>query len=279
MTIAIAAARSATLVAAKEHNNPFAAWDNLAEGQTFGGTATLTDGDAANAFAGTTYDYWLPDVTATTAQLRVTFGSALTMSCAAIVAHNVGTLGASAAVQRSTNGGANWSDAGAGTITPADDSPMVWRMIESGNDAADWRFNFTGLTIGDPLYVGVAFLGPDMVFPDRFHQGFAPVIQPTEVNLQSNVSVGGNLLGSSVIARGSRMAAPLRWVPPAFVRGTMKGFIPHFNEGRGFVFGWRPSDWPQDVHYCWRDGEPLIPAHSEVRDYMAFTLSMRVFEA
>lgn len=278
MTIAIAAARSAALVAARQENNPFAAWNNLAVGKTYGGTATLADGAAANAFSGTTNDFWLPNVAATTAQLQVTFPSALTISCAAIVAHNLSTLGGSCAVQRSTNAGVNWSDAGAGTLTPADNSPMVWRMVETGNNAADWRFNFTGLTVAAPLYVGVAFLGQDMVFPDRFFQGFAPVIAPTEINLQSNVSVGGNLMSSSVIGRGSRLSAPFRHVDPAFVRGAMKGFIPHFNEGRGFVFGWRPAALPQDVHYCWRDGDPLVPSYSDVRDFMTFSLSMRVYE-
>ena len=278
MTIAIAAARSAALVASKETNNPFAAWNNLGALATLGGTTTLADGAALNAFTGTTFDYWKPNVTATTAQLQVTFGAARTLSCVALAGHNLHLLGASVAVQRSTNAGVNWSDAGAGAVTPADGSPIVFRMITSGNDAADWRLNITGLAVSAPLYIAVAFFGDDMVFPARFYDGFAPPISPMDVQLVSNVTQGNNLVGTSVVIKGSMMQASFSHILPAFVRGALLPFIPYFNAGKPFFFAWRPAAYPQDVVYAWRSGDVIAPQNNGGLDFMSFDIKARVFE-
>jgi hypothetical protein len=280
MSIAVAAARAAQLAAAVEGKNPFVAFDNLAALATLGGTAVKADGARANAVTGTTYDYWKPDVAATTAQFQVTFPTARTLSFVGTAAHNLGTLGATVSVQRSINGGANWSDAGAGAIVASDNKPLAFRMATSGNDAANWRINISGLTVGADVFAGVLFFGSELVMPSRFYAGFAPAIVPTEVQLQSNVSVGGNLVGSQVIGQGSSLAAQLRHLNPAFIRGaSFTSFMRHFNAGKGFFFGWRPTEYPDDLHYCWRDGGTLRPANMGIRDLMEFELSMRAYEA
>ena len=182
MSIVNAPNRVTELTAAGYLENPFVAWNNSAALSTtiLGGTSTLTDGAAANAVSGTTYDYWLPDVTGTTARFEVKFPAALGINCAAIAAHNLADLGGSIALRRSTDGGASYSATGlGGTITPTDNGPIVFRVASTGIDAAAWQFNFTGLTAGDPLFVGVAFFGTDMIFPRRFYKDFAPVLSPT----------------------------------------------------------------------------------------------------
>lgn len=278
--IATASARATALASAGQTENPFAAWNNQAATATLSsGDGVLTDGALANAVSGTTYDYWLPNVAGTATTFQVTFPTARTISFVGIAAHNLFTLGASVLVQRSTAGsGGPWSDAGAGTITPTDNSPIGFRMVTSGNDAADWRIRVTGLTASAPLYVGVAFFGNDMVFPRRFYKDFAPNIKPTEVQLQSNVSVGGNLLGNSIVAQGSTLSAQIRNLDPSFVRGEMLEFIPHFNAGKGFFFAWRPNTYGQDLAYAWRDGATLRPVNSGPRNYMSIEMPMRVYE-
>lgn len=278
--IATASARATALASAGQTENPFAAWNNQAATATLSsGDPVLTDGALANAVSGTTYDYWLPSVTGSTVSFFVTFPAARTISFVGIAAHNLATLGANVRVQRSTTGtGGPWTDAGAGLVTPTDNSPIGFRMVTSGNDAADWRILFSGLTASAPLYVGVVFFGNDMVFPSRFYKDFAPNIRPTEVQLQSNVSVGGNLLGNSIIAQGSTINAQIRHLTPAFVRGDMLEFIPHFNAGKGFFFAWRPNTYAQDMAYAWREGATLRPVNSGPRDYMAIEMGMRAYE-
>ena len=122
--IKIASAR--TIALGTTTDNPFIAWDNLAATATLGGTATLTDGAASNAVDGNTYDYWLPNVTGATCSFRVTFGAARTISFVGIAAHNLATLGLSAQVQRSIDGGATWLAAGAGSAEFAGRVAKQW---------------------------------------------------------------------------------------------------------------------------------------------------------
>jgi hypothetical protein len=255
-------------------NNPFVAWSNLGAAATLGGTGVLTGGDRANAVTGSTYDKWRPNVTTAEASLSFDFGGATNISFAAVASHNAHTFGAACVLQYSSNG-SSWTDAG--SITPADASVMAWRT-STAQTARYWRFNFTGLTSGDALSVGVAFMGNDLVIPRRFYQGFSPVLSPTEVELQSNVSVGGHLLGSSVVERGSTLTASLANIPADFIRGAdWLAYQTAANEGKGFFFGWRPFKYAQDVHYCWRDGPVIRPTNSGPRDLMGFDIQARVF--
>lgn len=278
MTIAISAARTSAL--GTEINNPFFAHLNLAASlsATMGGTATVTGGAASNALNGNTFSYWLPDVTSTEAALSAQFSSARTISFVGIAAHNLADYGATVAVQRSSDG-SSWTDAGAGTVTPTDNSPICFRMVTSGQSYAYWRIRITGLTSGDDIAIGVALFGDDLVLPRRVYQGFSPILTPTEVEFQSNVSVGGNYLGSSVIKRGSRVQISLQNLDPTFVRGTgWLAFQRAFNDGSPAFFAWRPAKYPQDIHYIWRDGEVVRPENSGPRDLMSLSLQARVYE-
>ena len=256
-------------------NNPFVAWKNLGAAATLGGTTVLTGGERANAVSGSTYDKWRPDVSTTEAILSFDFGTATSISFAALAAHNVYSHAATVAVERSSDG-ATWVDGGAGSITPTDNNVMAWRMV--AQSYRYWRFKFTGLTASDALSVGVAFLGNDLVIPRRFYQGFSPVITPTEVQLQSNVSVGNELLGSSVIGSGSTLSAQIGNIEPSFIRGAdWIAFQRAFGTGAGFFFGWRPAKYPQDVYYCARSGGVIRPDNSGPRDLMSVAIEARVY--
>ena len=272
-----ATARAADLAANGEQNNPFVAFENAGASATLGGTATLTDGAAANAFTGTTYDYWLPNVTGTSVELKMTFSTAATYSFAAIAAHNLSDYGATISVQNKASG--FFADAGAGTVTPTTNDPIAWRMPASGNDDEEWRFLISGLTASDPIYIGVAFLGNDLVMQRRFYQGYAPVLQPTEVTTQSNVSEGGNYVGSSVVRRGSTLQARFNHLSPSFVRGTdFQAFQTAFNTTQPFFFGWRPQKYPEDLHYCWRSGNAIRPENTGPKDFMGCQFSARAYD-
>ena len=280
--IIYSAARVTALTSAGQLDNPFVAFDNQAAlaSAILAGTATLTDGGRSNAVSGTTYDYWLPNVTGTTAQFSVKLVAPITISCVGMVAHNLFTLGGTVILQHSTDGGSTWTGNNLGsTITPTDNGPIVWRVATTGLDAADWRLSFAGLAVSAPLFVGVMFFGSDLIFPRRFYRDFAPALTPTEVQLQSNVSVGGNLLGSSIVAQGSTMSASFRNITDTFARGSLLPFIPHFNAGKGFLFGWRPTTYPQDAHYCWREGATIRPVNSGPQAFMSLEMQMRAYES
>lgn len=275
MAIETTDARDIELANYGYQNNPFVAWDNLGASATLGGTSVLTGGDRANAVTGSTYDKWRPDVTTTSANLSFDFGSAISVPFAAIAAHNAFDHGATVALQRSTDNAA-WTTVVSNT--PTDNKPLAFRLATSDGSYRYWRFLFSGLTAGDLLSVGIAFMGEELVIPRRFYQGFAPVLTPTEVQLQSNVSVGAHLLGSSVISRGSTIAADISNIVPTFIRSAeWLDFQTSFGEGRGFFFAWRPMKYTGDIHYCAREGAVIRPENSGPRDLMNIKFSARVY--
>lgn len=275
MTLAVAAARAAELLAAGEQNNPFVSSENLGLAATLGGTAVLTDGARINAVVGTTWDFWLPDVSGTEAVLEMQLASAVTCGFAGVVAHNIGTLGGTARWERSTDGGGIWTDAGAGTITPANDRPMGWRMVQSGNDADRWRLRVTGLTAGDPLAVGVAHLGQELVFPTRVYQGIRPPVDPARIDGDVNVSVGGHLLGSDATVTGGSFGFELEHLPDSFIRGaSFRAFLRRWNLLKPAFVHWRPTKYPEDLIYAWRSGSPIEPDNAGPKAYMSIKLDM-----
>lgn len=268
-------ARAAALVAAGQQNNPFVAWENLAATATLSGTSVLADGARANAVAGTTYDRWRPDIGGTVADFIVDFGASTAITCAGIDAHNLSTFGGSVRVASSPDNVTytNLVD----LQTPTDNRAIFFRFESASTRYV--RIRFSGLTAGDLLSAGVIFVGNEDILT-RFYQGYAPVIVPTEVQLQSNVSVGGNLVGSSTVTQGSTLTAEFTNVDVSAIRAArFMDFMRHFNSGKGAFFGWRPSTFPQDIHYIWRGGPTIRPQSAGVRDLMNFTLDAQVYEA
>ena len=254
-------------------NNPFLAWDNFASGATFSGTATEPGGAGSNTVSGATNDFWLPTVSGSnTATLNLDLGAARAATFFAVAAHNLAEYGATLKLQYSTDG-ATFLDAAVAPV--ADDKPVVFRFVET--EARYWRVLVSAITAADPIAVGVVFLGAEMIIPARVYQEYTPIIVPNIVTLNSNVSEGGHLMGTSVTTAGATVDLPMRYLRPAFIRGDFLPFMQHFNGGGGLFYAWRPAKYPEDVHYAWRNGAVVQPGHSGIRDLMDFTLAMRVY--
>lgn len=280
MTIVIGPTKAAALATAGTSNNPIIAWKNIASES---GTASTTGGTeveaAALALTGTTYDAWVATPTGSAVELAINFSSAQSISFAGIAAHNIGTLGASVRIQYSTNGGGTWSDSGAGVVNPTDDQAIGFYF--DAVSAADWRVRIENYSASDDVEIAVAFFGNPLTVEQRIYQGYRPPITPTNVALQSNVSEGGNLLGSAIVRKGSSAQASFTHLTPAFIRDTSangwKAFQSHFNAGKGFMWAWRPSKYG-DLHWAWRDGDPIAPANSGPQDYMSADISFRMYD-
>jgi len=278
MTIIISAARASTLATAGTSNNPFALWDNLGASGTWSTNVGAEVNSAAYAGTGTTYDQWsaTPNVSGFSG-LAVDLGSVESVGMIAIAAHNAGTLGAELTVYHSPTGLAGSWVSAADAVTPADNQAICWYFADTS--ARYWRVLFEqspGATA--EAVCGVVFIGQPLTMPQSIYQGYRPPLTPTEVALQSNVSEGGHLLGSSAVKKASTTQAEIRHIAASTIRGTAwKGFQTHFNEGGGFFWAWRPTKYG-DVHYAWRNGAPIAPDNSGPKDYMSARLEMRLYD-
>lgn len=284
MSLVITAARAAALAASKTSDNPILAWDNLAAkaASVTSNRPVLSNGSLANALSGTTFDFWRPQDSAsvTSPTFLVDMGSGVTISPDFIgfVGHNLATIGITGIDVHSSPDGAAWTLVGSVAVAGMGGVSDGYYMA-APTPRRYWRLTFNGLPALALMRVAGIFIGNVFTSPVRFYQDFAPVLTPTEVELQSNVSAGGNILGSSVVKRGSRLAVALNHITPAILRSAAWLALQQaFNEGAPMFFAWRPTTFDTDLHYIWRDGGVIRPGSAGVRDLMMVQFDARVFE-
>lgn len=275
MTIITTSARATALAAAGETNNPFLTGAPLTGTYTTGvGTEVQT---ADNAYSGYTFDQWTatPSVS-DVATWQVDFGSAQSPSFIAIAAHNASTVGAQLLIQSSTDG-STWTTVTGTTTTPTDNQAIGWRLAGT-TSARYWRIRCELLT--DDISIGVIWIGDEVIIPQRIYQGYTPPITPTQVDLNTNVSEGGQYLGAAYTERGSTWQADLSHIEPTFLRGaTWKALQTRWNRGNPAFWGWRPTKYG-DLFYSWRSqGMSVIqPTNSGPKDLMGFTVQGRAYD-
>jgi len=232
---------------------------------------------AAYAGTGTTFDQWSATVHASgDAAIDVDLGSAQDVSFVAIAAHNAADIGATMITSYSATGlPLSWTAPAAAT-TPTDNQAIGWYFTTV--NARYWRVYFNTATAAQVATAGVVFVGNPLTVEQRIYQGYKPPITPTEVALQSNVSEGGHLLGSSMVKKASTASASFTHILPTTFRGaSWKAFQNHFNAGGGFFWAWRPTKYG-DFYYAWRSGGALAPENMGIKDYMSATLEMRLYD-
>jgi len=277
MTIVINPTTASALSTAGTSNNPIILWDNLGAGGTWSTDLGTEINSAAYAGTGTTFDQWKATVHASgDAAIEVDLGSAQDVSFVAIAAHNAADIAATMTTSYSATGLAgSWTSPAAATI-PTDNQAIGWYF--PAVNARYWRVYFNTATAGQEAIAGVVFVGNPLTVEQRIYQGYKPPITPTEVALQSNVSEGGHLLGSSMVKKASTASASFTHILPTTFRGaSWKAFQNHFNAGGGFFWAWRPTKYG-DFYYAWRSGSALAPENMGIKDYMSATLEMRLYD-
>lgn len=276
MTISFDPVVTAALTASDTLNNPIVSYDNAANDGTLS-TGVGTEVESASlAGTGTTHDAWIATASpGGVATLELNLAAGQSLSFVAITAHNIGTIGATVAVQYSTDSGANWIAVGAGSVAPTDNRAIAWYF--SAQTAADWRIRVSDAGSNN-VEIAVALFSNPITIEQRIYQGYAPPTTPNFVDLQSNVSEGNNLLGSAVIRRGSRARASFTHITPAFLRSSVwLDFQRHFNSGGGSFWAWRPTSY-DDVFYAWRDSDVIAPQNSGPAAFQSFEMGMRFYD-
>jgi len=267
MTITTTISRASALVSAGTVNNPFVT------GAIDTGTASTTVGTqvlaAANAVSGSTYDPWVVTPATGAATWQYVFDAAQVVSFIGIAAHNVTSA---VTVAYSTNSGGAWTDVG--TITPTDDTAMGFRFDPVSADY--WRVSIAGAS-GDQS-IGVIWIGSEIIIPQRIYQGYTPILTPTIVDLNTNVTEGAQLVSTAYIERGSNIAAQFDHIPDAFIRSaTWLAFQRRWNRGEGAFWAWRPGKYG-DLHYVWRGAGSIVqPTNSGPRALMSFGMQGRAY--
>lgn len=283
MTLTISSTQASAIAADGETNNPLVTWiDSVNRSGTTlaSGTGVLTDGALANAANWSTADFWRPDITSTSTTYRITRSADFTVNFMGVAAHNLANFGASARPQYSTDGGSTWlacDGIAATAITSNENIGFYFSNIE----AADFRLSFSGLTAGDAVRVGVVYIGRALQFPRRMFAGVPPPLEPTIIDIQSNVTEGANFVATNYQSRGITMPLNIRLMDQDYIRGTGSAFPDFrrwFNQGKPFFMAWRPTAYPDDLIYGWREGDPLVPVNMGVKGYAEASSLIRAYD-
>lgn len=216
----------------------------LAEG-TLAWSSETADGFASNALGPQTYDFWTP--ASVPATLSVTLGAPVACDTAAIIAHTLGSAGATVEVQHYTGG--TWVTAQ--SVTPDDDADIV--MIFGAVEADQWRIRVTNAVAA----IGVAMIGPRLLIPGGTQADYVPLNLALDVELSPSVTIRGQFVGVYTKQVGAGTPIALAAQEREWVQAEAAPFIRHFNAGRPFVWMGCPDLLPEDGHYCWREGETL----------------------
>ncbi len=200
-------------------------------------------------------------------------GSSRSVSCAALV----GPIDPNVSIEvQSSADRTSWATRfGSNTTRVGKDTCIVRFPAVS---ARYWRVRLMPSTQGPVLLSHLVF-GNYTVMERPFFSGFAPIITPTQIDLHTNVSVGGNLIGSSYSSSGATIDFTASNLSPLFARETMLPVLETWNTGNPLFFAWRPMSNSEDSYYIWRgaQGSVVTPAYSGVNDLMDLSFSGRVY--
>ena len=200
-------------------------------------------------------------------------GSSRSVSCAALV----GPIDPNVSIEvQSSADRTSWATRfGSNTTRVGKDACIVRFPAFS---ARYWRVRLTPSTQGPVLLSHLVF-GNYTVMERPFFSGFAPIITPTQIDLHTNVSVGGNLIGSSYSSAGATIEFTASNLSPLFARETMLPVLETWNTGNPLFFAWRPMSNSEDSYYIWRGAQDSVvtPAYSGVNDLMDLSFSGRVY--
>lgn len=280
MSLTITSGKASALATAGTSDNPIFAIANFASGAVITSNRGVSaDGDLVNATTGSTYDAWRPATSAGAGNIdfNVDMGAVKSVDFVGVVGANVYSLSGVTVEVWTSADGVSYGGAPIATITPTSyAADAAWFVAVSNRYM---KVRLTNVPALAQAIVPCIFIGKAIQSPRRTYQGYSPIITPTEVDLQSNVSAGGHYLGSAVVRRGSTFGMELQNLSPAFTRGAeWTGFQTAFNEGKPTFSAWRPTTYPQDLHYIWRDGAPIRPTNSGPLDHMSLGIEARVFE-
>jgi hypothetical protein len=193
-----------------------------------------------------------------------------------VARHNFGTVGFTYTIQHSTDGGSTWADV-AGPRVIATNNAIVDYFDSLLSGQFRIRLQKTAATIAAPIIAHVK-MGEALVLQRRIHADYEPPLCDYVKKIQ-NVSESGQFLGQIVVRKYKKPGAIKQSNnTPEFVREKIIPFIQHCNgqvevedtSVSTFFWAWRPSDYPDEVVYCWSPSIEM-PTNQSGKSHMTWS--------
>jgi len=206
---------------------------------------------ASNATRWPTYGGGWQSTAGGNTTLEVTLLLADNANSYGIYKHNLNDVGATVKLQWSSDGAA-WNDITGSEKTPGNNDVIFF--VGTSVSAKFWRLLFTGLTGGETLKIGNAFIGESLLLFNPPAPGWSPPLLAKNDDFISSRSDGGEFLGRSLIRKGNRTGFQMRNISDVWVRANWEPLLLEIQE-HPFYHAWDTANFPEEVAYCYTEGK------------------------
>lgn len=105
--------------------------------------------------------------------------------------------------------------------------------------------------------IAVVYVGKAMKLERNIYVGHTPMNYGRNRSAINGVSENGQYLGEIVVRESRQTSVQLQNLTPAWYRSTLDPFFAAKPRQPCF-FAWRPASYPDEVSYCWIEGDPTV---------------------
>lgn len=271
MTIVISSALALSPTFAVTANNPVIGYENLVSASNIAATTEADGYPASNLANPSTFLKWI-GATASPADdeyITITANTVEPIDYVGIAKHNFGTIQATVSLEALDEDAspAQWIEI-VEEFIPANDEPLILRFTPTAYTQIRVR-----IQIGtDAPQAAVIYAGALLVLQRRIYVGHVPVTMGRSAKITNARSESGNFLGRIVLGEKKMTGFTMSNLTPSWYRENFDPFIEASKE-KPFFFGWRPSDYPREVGFCWMTNEPQ-PSNALANGMMQIQLQM-----
>ncbi len=123
------------------------------------------------------------------------------------------------------------------------------------NDAQPQEVRITFGQSDAGVIVGYLSIGKSLVLQRGLYVGHTPITYARDRVKINGLSENGQYLGEIQVRQSNQTAVALQNLTAAWYRTQLD---PFFASGLPAFFAWRPKKYPDEISYCWVEGEPSV---------------------
>lgn len=210
-----------------------------------------------------TAERWKPTVMDAT--VTVDAGALVNVDAVGIASHSLHLNASTVTIEASIHG-TSWD-------TIKSFAPSNGRPLLAIFDKVTYRYFRLTVSGATAPSIGALFIGEALVMPQGIYGGHTPITMGRQAKRITNKTEGGQFAGNSVVHLGVKTSFSLKHLKAAWYREFFEPFAKYLTSGAPFFAAWRPSDYPDEVGYCWPEGD-VTPQNTGVKDFMEVDLSV-----
>lgn len=226
-------------------------YNDLMAAATLSATSEATGFEKELAFDWNAWTWW-KGAAAGTLYLTADLGSAQSVDCGVIYAHNLPDVSGSAQLEYSTDNFSTDINQAFSAVTPSTTRPIIETFTSLSKRYWRWKF----VTTGSAPRIGIAGCGPRLDLPTGIGPGFAPPLHGYMGERKTGRTVDGVPLPISLKAKMAKTPLHMQLLTQAWVAANWDAFADH---AQSTPFFFKPGIETDDGAFCQHDGNLPAP--------------------